>query len=188
MSRQLLKADKKMKKHIYDVNILQDYLGFGVAGNFANHLDEAGESDEFTQIKTYIKDAPKGLFPFYIPKHDSFLKEFPISTDSINHNNCDFLQLEAEVALLCDFVYENECLIDLKTKLFSAFNDCRIRVNDGNKLSTKKHWGANSKGISNEFIEIDNFSKDSILNDYHICSFIKRDGIVHDYGTTSAVN
>ena len=177
-----------MKKHIYNVDILKDYLGFGVAGNFANHLDEAGEGDEFAQIKTDKKNAPKGLFPFYIPDHDSFLKEFPISTDSINHNNCNFLQVEAEVALLCDFVYENERLIDLKPRLFTAFNDCSIRVNDGNKLSTKKNWGENSKGISNEFIEIDNFTKDGILNDYHICSFIKRDGIVHDYGTTSAVN
>ena len=25
---------------------LKDYLGFAVAGNFANHLGEAGEADE----------------------------------------------------------------------------------------------------------------------------------------------
>ena len=177
-----------MKKHIYNTENLKDYLAFGVAGNFANHLDEAGEGDEFSQIETKEKDAPKGLFPFYIPNHESFLGEFPICNESINHNDCEHLQVEAEVALLCDFEYENGKLIDLIPRSFSAFNDCSIRTQDGNKLSTKKNWGSNSKGLANEFIEIDNFSSDGILNNYHICSFIKRDGILHDYGTTSAVN
>jgi len=179
---------KIMQKYIYNTNDLKDYLGFGVAGNFANHLDEAGEGGEFSEIKTQEKDAPKGIFPFYIPGNEGFLGEFPICDSSINHNDCEHLQVEAEVGLLCDFEYENGKLIDLKPKLFTAFNDCSIRVNDGNKLSTKKNWGKNSKGISNEFIEIDNFSEEGILNSYHICSFIKRDGILHDYGTTSAVN
>ena len=31
---------------------LKDYLGFAVAGNFANHLGEAGEADEFSVIET----------------------------------------------------------------------------------------------------------------------------------------
>lgn len=176
-----------MKKHIYNSEDLKDYLGFGVAGNFANHLDEAGEGDEFSQIQTKEKDAPKGLFPFYIPNHEGFLGEFPICNESINYNNCENLQVEAEVALLCDFEYENGKLIDLKPRMFSAFNDCSIRINDGNKLSTKKNWGIHSKGIANEFIEIDRFDEQGILNDYHITSFIKRDGILHDYGTTSAV-
>lgn len=176
-----------MKKHIYNTEDLKDYLGFGVAGNFANHLSEAGEGDEFSKIETKEKDAPKGLFPFYIPNHESFLGKFPICNDSINHNDCENLQVEAEVALLCDFEYENGKLIDLKPKMFAAFNDCSIRITDGNKLSTKKNWGSHSKGLANEFIEIDDFSEDGILNNYHICSFIKRDGILHDYGTTSAV-
>ena len=176
-----------MQKHIYTSDKFKNYLGFGVAGNFANHLAEAGEGDEFAQIKTQ-KDAPKGIFPFYIPNHDSFLSTYPICDESINHNDCEFLQVEAEVALICDFKFKDGKLIDLIPKSFGAFNDCSIRIQDGNKLSTKKNWGSNSKGISNEFISIDNFTKDGILNNYHICSFIKRDGILHDYGTNSAVN
>ena len=70
---------------------------------------------------------------------------------------------------------------------FSAFNDFSIRIQDGNKLSTKKNWGPNTKGISQDIIEIDNFTEKGILNKYHITSFIKRDGIVHDYGMTSSV-
>ena len=57
---------------------LKDYLGFAVAGNFANHLGEAGEADEFSVIKTEEKDAPKGMFPFYIKGHNSFLGTYPI--------------------------------------------------------------------------------------------------------------
>lgn len=129
-----------MNKNQANLEELKDYLGFGVAGNFANHLGEAGEADEFSVIETKEKDAPKGLFPFYIPNHDSFLGEYPISTDVINHNDIEHLQVEAEVALLCDFVYENDKLVDIKPKLFGAFNDCSNRIQDGNKLSTKKNW------------------------------------------------
>ena len=168
---------------------LKDYLGFAVAGNFANHLGEAGEADEFSVIKTEEKNAPKGMFPIYIKGHDSFLGTYPICDDIIETHDRekDNLQVEAEVALICDFVYENEKVIDIIPRYFSAFNDFSIRIQDGNKLSTKKNWGPNTKGISQEIIEIDNFTQKGVLSRYHIASFIKRNGIVHDYGTTSAV-
>jgi hypothetical protein len=168
---------------------LKDYLGFAVAGNFANHLGEAGEADEFSVIKTEEKNAPKGMFPFYIKEHNSFLGTYPICEDIIETHGRekDNLQVEAEVALICDFVYENEKVIDIIPRYFSAFNDFSIRIQDGNKLSTKKNWGPNTKGISQEIIEIDNFTQKGVLSRYHIASFIKRNGIVHDYGTTSAV-
>jgi hypothetical protein len=168
---------------------LKDYLGFAVAGNFANHLGEAGEADEFSVIKTEEKNAPKGMFPFYVKGHKSFLGTYPICDDIIETHGreVDNLQVEAEVALICDFVYENEKVIDIIPRYFSAFNDFSIRIQDGNKLSSKKNWGENTKGISQDIIEIDNFTQKGVLNRYHIASFIKRNGIVHDYGTTSAV-
>ncbi|MDZ7819106.1 MAG: DUF5718 family protein [Aliarcobacter sp.] len=168
---------------------LKDYLGFAVAGNFANHLGEAGEADEFSVIKTEEKNAPKGIFPFYIKDHNSFLGTYPICDEIVltHGRENENLQVEAEVALICDFVYENGKVVDLVPKYFSAFNDCSIRVNNGEKLSTKKNWGPNTKGISQDIIEIDNFTEKGILNKYHITSFIKRDGIVHDYGMTSSV-
>ena len=179
-----------MNKNYINLEDLKDYLGFGVAGNFANHLGEAGEADEFSVIETKEKDAPKGMFPFYIPGHNSFLGTFPICDEIIKTHGkeADNLQVEAEVALICDFIYENDKIVDLIPKYFSAFNDFSIRVQDGNKLSSKKNWGENTKGISRDAIKIDNFTKDGILNSFHIASFIKRDGIVYDYGTTSAVN
>ena len=171
------------------LNDLEDYLGFAVAGNFAGHLGEAGEADEFSVIKTEEKNAPKGLFPFYIKGHDSFLGTYPISYDVIfTHNReSDKLQAEPEVALICDFVYEDKKVIDIIPRYFSAFNDCSLRFQDGSKLSTKKNWGINTKGISKDLIKIDNFSETGILSKYHLSSFIKRDGIIHNYGTISAV-
>lgn len=168
---------------------LKDYLGFAVAGNFAGHLSEAGEADEFSVIKTVEKDAPKGMFPFYIKGHDSFLGTYPICDEIIatHGREDDKIQVEAEVALICDFVYENDKVVDIVPKYFSAFNDCSLRFQDGNKLSTKKNWGERTKGISQDLIAIDDFSEKGILGKYHISSFIKRDGIVYDYGTTSAV-
>jgi hypothetical protein len=168
---------------------LKDYLGFAVAGNFAGHLAEAGEADEFSQIKTEEKNAPKGLFPFYIKNHDSFLSTYPICDEVIltHGREEDKIQAEPEVALICDFVYEDGKVIDILPRYFSAFNDCSLRVQDGNKLSTKKNWGENTKGISSNIIEIDNFTEEGILSTYHISSFIKRDGILHNYGTISAV-
>ena len=175
-----------MKKYTIDLEELKDYLGFGVAGNFANHLGEAGEADEFAVIKSE-NDAPKGLFPFYIPNEKSFLGEFPIHRDKINFNNIEHMQVEAEVALLCDFEYREGKLIDITPKYFGAFNDCSNRVQDGNKLSTKKNWGECSKGIAPEFIQIDSFEENGILSKFHIASFIRRDGVLKDYGTLSAV-
>ncbi|KAB7890887.1 DUF5718 family protein [Poseidonibacter ostreae] len=168
---------------------LKDYLGFAVAGNFAGHLGEAGEADEFSVIKTKDKNEPKGLFPFYIKDHDSFLKTYPICTNTIytHQRENDKIQAEPELALICDFVYKNEKLIDITPKYFSAFNDCSLRVQNGDKLSTKKNWGIKTKGISEDIIEIDNFTEDGILSKYHISSFIKRDGKLHNYGTISAV-
>ena len=171
------------------LNDLKDYLGFAVAGNFAGHLGEAGEADEFSVIQTEEKDAPKGLFPFYIKGHDSFLSTYPISDKTISTHNReeDKIQAEPEVGLICDFIYENKKVIDIIPRYVSAFNDCSLRVQDGKKLSTKKNWGSNTKGISKEFIKIDNFTENGILSKYHLSSFIKRDGKLHNYGTISAV-
>lgn len=122
---------------------LKDYLGFAVAGNFAGHLGEAGEADEFSIIQTKEKDVPKGMFPFYIKGHNSFLGTYPICDEIIltHGREDDKLQIEAEVALICDFIYKNEKVVDIIPKYFTAFNDCSLRFQDGNKLSTKKNWG-----------------------------------------------
>ena len=43
-------------------------IGFGVAGNFAGHLEQAGEAADFTQVKTENAIQPKAIFPFLYTK------------------------------------------------------------------------------------------------------------------------
>lgn len=166
------------------------YIGFGIAGNFANHLDQAGEAKDFVNVKVEEKNAPKGIFPFYLQKSNSFLSTYPLSNNEIVYPK-DIkdgnLQAEPEVGLICELVYENEKVIDIVFKEFCAYNDCSIRKPNANKISNKKNWGVNTKGISNQTIKIDKFEKNGIMDDYYIASFLKRDGKIEAYGEDSSV-
>ena len=59
-----------------------DIPGFGVAGNFTGHLEQAGESPDFVAIKTAEHKAPKGVFPFYIPSDSTH----PLSVSPYSHS------------------------------------------------------------------------------------------------------
>jgi len=172
------------KKH------LQEFIGFGVAGNFAHHLVQAGEASDFVDVITKEENAPKGMFPFYLPKSESFLGIYPLSSEvivyptDIQEGN---LQLEPEVALICEVVYEDEKVVDLIPNFFTAYNDCSIRKPNAKKISEKKNWGENTKGISSQIIPIDTFENGGIMDNYSIASFLKRDGKTYIYGENSAV-
>ncbi|RUM67346.1 MAG: hypothetical protein DSZ05_02815, partial [Sulfurospirillum sp.] len=62
---------------------LKNVIGLGVAGNFAHHLEQAGELEDFKDVETSEPDAPKGIFPFYLPGSDTFLGFYPIGTDTL---------------------------------------------------------------------------------------------------------
>lgn len=156
--------------------------GFGIAGNFAHHLEQAGESEDFVDVAVDETDAPKGIFPFYIPNVEGFLGTYPLSDDTLFLREGENCQMEPEVALLCDVVYENQRIISITPTAFSAYNDCSIRRKGASKISQKKNWGANTKGVSKTFIDIDTFSKGGVMDDYRIASFIKRKGKLIAYG------
>lgn len=167
---------------------LKKFIGFGVAGNFAHHLEQAGESVDFVNVEVEEENAPKGMFPFYLPNSETFLGTYPLSSEIIAIQNEDEnLQMEPEVALICELIYENGKVIDLIPNFFTAYNDCSIRRPNAKKISEKKNWGENSKGISSHIIGIDTFEKGGIMDNYHIASFLKRDGKVYEYGQDSAV-
>lgn len=165
----------------------KDFLGLGIAGNFALHLAQAGELEDFKNIITHDEAAPKGMFPFYLPLHvraaKDILATFPLSCTTIKlpslHVN---IQAEPEVALICDLEYENNKLSKIIPTHFGAYNDCSIRVTGASKISDKKNWGADSKGISENLIKIDSFSSGGVMDNYSICSFLKRDDELHAYG------
>ena len=55
--------------------------GFGIAGNFTGHLEQAGEASDFKALDIKDPIAPKGIFPFYIPQIDrATIFQIPIHT------------------------------------------------------------------------------------------------------------
>jgi len=168
---------------------LEEFIGFGVAGNFAHHLEQAGEASDFVDVKVEEENAPKGIFPFYLPNSETFLGTYPLSSKNIKHPRTQDgnLQMESEVALICEMTYKDGKVIDLIPNFFAAHNDCSIRKDNAKKISEKKNWGKETKGISPEIIAIDKFEKGGCMDSFHIASFIKRDGVVHPYGEDSPV-
>ncbi len=146
-------------------------------------------------LKLKKRPQPKAIFPFYLPNIETGpLAVYPLSSAVIiPPNDADNLQIEPEVALICDVIYSTSA--DGTTKIvtaliprqFGAYNDCSIRKPHAKKISEKKNWGVNSKGISDHLIAIDNFAPGGILDSYRIASFHCRDGETHRYGEDSAV-
>ena len=170
------------------------FLGLGIAGNFALHLAQAGELEEFKDIVTADESAPKGIFPFYLPMpqnpvHQANLKAkkslsiYPLSSDTIKLPQEKVnVQAEPEVGLICDLEYNAGKLSKITPTYFGAYNDCSIRVAGASKISDKKNWGEHSKGFSNELIKIDKFQVGSIMDNYSICSFLRRNDKLEAYG------
>jgi hypothetical protein len=165
-------------------------IGIGVAGNFTGHLEQAGESADFVGVVSAEEDAPKGIFPFYLPAHPtSHLATYPLSSCEIDMpNEHDNIQAEPEVAVVCDVVYDNGKVAELKPKLFGAYNDCSIRREGARKISDKKNWGANSKGIAGKLLKVDSFHRGGVMDGYRIACYLKRGGELHAYGIDSAVS
>ncbi len=170
------------------------FLGLGIAGNFALHLDQAGEAEDFKDVITADEAAPKGMFPFFLPrmqnpvnkaelKAKKILTTYPLGADNIKlpKENVN-IQAEPEIALICDLEYTTGRLSKITPRYFGAYNDYSIRVKGAEKISDKKNWGHETKGFSNNIIEIDKFSKGGNIDNYSICSFLRRDGEVRAYG------
>lgn len=167
---------------------------FGVAGNFTGHLEQAGEAVDFKNIKTAEVNAPKALFPTYLPVKEKtgttpdFLHIFPFSSNKIIFpKGEEKIQIEPECAILCEMIWDENKISQIIPKKFAASNDCSIRKEGAKKISQKKNWGECSKGLSENQINIDSFSAQGILNGYRIASFLIRDGKIFDYGEDSAV-
>lgn len=164
---------------------------FGVAGNFTGHLEQAGEAKDFNNVTTAEVNAPKAVFPTYIPGEGEapvFLQNYPWDHASIIYPEGQTkLQIEPECAIVFDATWVNNQLTGLSPVCFGASNDCSIRREGATKISQKKNWGPSSKGFSDNAIELDVFDERSVINDYRIASFLVRDGIAYEYGEDSFV-
>ena len=185
-------------QNFYDTN---DIPCFGVAGNFTGHLEQAGEAADFKNVKTLEQNAPKAIFPTFLPKKEAisasdasvipdFLTIFPFDPKRIIFpKGEEKLQIEPECAIIFNATWEGDTLKSLTPVSFGASNDCSIRKQGAKKISEKKNWGACTKGFSENQIAFDStdFTEKSNLNNYRIASFLIRNGEVHDYGENSTV-
>jgi hypothetical protein len=164
-------------------------IGLGVAGNFAGHLEQAGEARDFVAVTVKEAIAPKAIFPFYLPNGaGGFLATYPLSHEAIRFpQGADHLQIEPEVGLLCNITYAGGRVVGLTPLAFGAYNDCSIRKEGARKISEKKNWGGASKGIAATLLPLDHLQAGGVLDGYRIASFLIRDGQVHAYGIDSAV-
>lgn len=165
---------------------------FGVAGNFTGHLEQAGEAVDFANVVTKEENAPKAMFPTYIPGNSAevpeFLHTFPFECGKIIFpSNEQKLQIEPECAIICCLEWNGENVVSVKPVAFGASNDCSIRKEGAKKISLKKNWGKASKGLSENLIAIDRFTEGGILDSYRIASFLVRGGNANVYGEDSPV-
>lgn len=171
---------------VHPIDRLKNVIGLGVAGNFAGHLEQAGEASDFTDVKVDDPRAPKGVFPFYVPGANQFLGTFPISSEQIRLGSDDEKhQIEPELALLCDLEYDGQRVARIVPLEARAHNDCSIRREGAKKISEKKNWGPETKGTAAHGIAIDRFSKGGVLDHYRIASYLLRNGALHEYGVES---
>ncbi|MEE0877745.1 MAG: DUF5718 family protein, partial [Treponemataceae bacterium] len=143
-------------------------------------------------IKTKEENAPKAIFPTYIPSKNNlvpeYLKTFPFDSDKIVFpKNEENLQIEPECAILCDVLWNNDKVEKIIPIAFGASNDCSIRKDGAKKISQKKNWGSSSKGLAKNLIPIDEFSENGIINDYKIACFLIRGDKIFQYGETSFI-
>lgn len=171
-----------------ELSALAAAAGLGVAGNFAGHLEQAGEAADFANVVPVAAEAPKGIFPWYLPGRDGQLGVFPVTHDMLvlpDQPGVD-LQIEPEVGLLARLDYDaHGRVVAITPRAVAAWNDCSIRRAGARKISDKKNWGPASKGVAARGFAVDDIAPDGGLAPLRIASFMRRDGQVHEYGVDS---
>ena len=168
--------------------------GLGVAGNFAGHLEQAGEAADFAQVQA-AANRPKGVFPFYLPGGAGAvpgrLLLQPVSSTAIclPVEESANLQIEPEVALWCELQYgEDRRVTGVVPRAFGAFNDCSWRNPRASKISEKKNWGPQSQGLAtDQLFSLEDFSPAGSLAHFRLASFLRRDGVLSPYGEDAPV-
>lgn len=179
---------QELKTIDLDLEELRSWFGFGVAGNFAGHLEQAGEAADFVNVSSEGA-APKGIFPWYAPGYDGFLGDFPLSNDAILLPESDTplnLQIEPEVGLACHVAWQGDTVVSLQPFALGAFNDCSIRRPGAPKISHKKNWGPASKGVAARFFDVGDLTPDGPTSTLRlVCNLLTADGEEHGYGVDS---
>lgn len=172
-----------------DLDVLRAAAGIGVAGNFAGHLEQAGEAADFVGVGQAGVEAPKGIFPWYLPGSDTFLGAFPLAHDRVVLPASDEplnLQIEPEVGVLCDVAYADDgSVTGLTPVAIAAFNDCSIRRPGAAKISHKKNWGTASKGVARAAFAVSDLAPDGPTAGFRLACFLRRGDETSAYGVDS---
>jgi hypothetical protein len=172
-----------------DIDALRTAAGIGVVGNIAGHLEQAGELEAFANVATDAPEAPRGLFPWYRPGADGVIGVFPLSSDRLvapDAVGSDNLQIEPEVGVIFRAAYDaSGRVLALAPVALAAFNDSSIRRPGQTKISDKKNWGPDSKGLAARGFSVGDIDADGALRSLRIASFVRREGAVHPYGVDS---
>ncbi len=183
---------------VIDLSRSEDFIGLGVAGNFAGHLEQAGEASDFAGVEA-ADGAPKGVFPWFVRGSDGPLAVNPLSSTEIRlpTDAAATCQIEPELALWCELAYDDAGAVASVTPThFGAFNDCSWRERPGAtpgdpgsvKISHKKHWGPASQGFaSDQVLPMDTPETAATLDRYRLASFLVREGETHAYGEDAPV-
>ena len=165
------------------------YAGFGIAGNFALHLEQAGEIEDFKNLEVADENGPKGIFPFYMPGFNTSIGVYPLSSDTIILPEQTLLNIQAEpeVVLECTLRYEAGKVVSVVPERFAPYNDCSIRRPGAKKISEKKNWGEASKGVGAKMMSVGSFVQGGDMDRWRIASFLRRNGELHRYGEDTAL-
>ncbi|MEQ8835061.1 MAG: DUF5718 family protein [Miltoncostaeaceae bacterium] len=166
-------------------------FGLGVAGNFAGHLEQAGEAADFADVTPTAPEAPKGIFPWYAPGAGTFLGTAPLDAGRILLPAAEGpanLQIEPEAGVLFEVDYlPDGSVAGLRPTALGAFNDCSIRRPGATKISHKKNWGPASKGLARRLFAVADIEAAGPTGALRLASFLRRDGVSHAYGVDSAL-
>ncbi|MEC7947140.1 MAG: DUF5718 family protein [Myxococcota bacterium] len=171
-----------------DPHRFRDVPRFGIAGNMAGHLEQAGEAGDFTQVEA-AAGQPKGIFPTYIPGSRGFLGVDPVSFDRLRlprGSDAARVQAEPELALFVALDWLDGRVAAVRPLGFTAYNDASIRK-PAPKISIKKNWGAATKGFAPEVVPLETLEIGGPLDRYNLVAFLRRDGVLRTYGEDSPV-
>jgi hypothetical protein len=174
-----------------DLVDLRDTFGFGVAGNFAGHLEQAGEATDFVNVAAE-PERPKGIFPWYVPGSDTFLGAFPLSSDTLTVPDPAVapgnIQVEPELAVAFDVSHDGAGnIVSLQPRWVAAFDDCSLRRPNARRISEKKNWGAGSKGLAARGWAIGDLDPAGAVASLRLACFLRRGEETHAYGVDSAI-
>jgi hypothetical protein len=134
-------------------------------------------------------EAPKGIFPWYVPGEAGFLGAFPVASDLIQLPASDQplnLQIEPEAGVIFAVGYDEAgAPRSLTPRALGAFNDCSIRRAGATKISHKKNWGPASKGLATALFPVAGLDPDGPTRTLRLACFLRRGGRTEAYGIDS---